>query len=641
VPVDGDAGGPDVQLVELCHVLHLGPLLARWHAEEWSHLYDDWDRDAAEAEFAAMTVPGRIPTTWVAFAGDGRGPADVAGSVTLAHTDDLPGHEAVAPWLVSLFVAPAHRSRGVGSLLVDHLLDEARRLGIDTVWLFTAGQEGYYLDRGWRTVETIDVHGEAAAVMVRRTDPDAARRSVCSTWCTDPDFGGAYAYLRRGATPHDRDAIGGEVRPGLVLAGEATSRRYPGTTHGAWFSGLDAAAAVLAGDAPERTGHDRVVVVGAGMAGIAAARRLTDAGRAVTVLEAGAIVGGRARTDRTLGVPVHPGAAWLHGADGHPLATLAPSALPTSWEDWHTYVPGTGPVDTANARRAHGELHRRLDLAAASGRAGAIDGPATPDPALGDVAAALLDELGRTGWYEPGGIDELVVRTWLRGEIESLYAADPAELSLHHGAEPYHLDPAPDSPGVGGLDLLVQDPIDGVLGPLAEGLDLRLGERVERIEQVAAGERPAAGPAPRWLVRTSSGAVHAARTVVVTVAAAALASGRIDFDPPLPGPVLGALSRLGTGAVAKAFFRFDRPFWAPLRGFWIADSAPVRFPFWVDVSGLAGAPTLCAFAVGPDARWAETASEDERCRAADELLRRAGLVPDRPPATGDAAAAAT
>jgi monoamine oxidase len=634
-----------VQIVELAHVLHLGPLLARWHAEEWSHLYDDWDRDAAEAEFAAMTVPGRIPTTWVAFAGDGRGADDVAGSVTLAHTDDLPGHESVSPWLVSLFVAPQHRSRGIGSLLVDRLLDEARRLGVDTVWLFTAGQERYYLDRGWRTVETIDVQGEAAAVMVRRTDPDAARRSVCSTWCADPDFGGAYAYLRRGATPDDRVTIGGEVHPGLVIAGEATSRRYPGTTHGAWFSGHDAAGSVLSGGEPGRSGGGRVVVVGAGMAGIAAARRLTEAGRTVTVIEAGAVLGGRARTDRRLGVPVHPGAAWLHGTDGHPLAALAATAVPTSWEDWHTFVPGVGPVDTTTARRAHGELHRRLDLAAASARAGDVAGPAAPDPAFGDVAAGLLDELGRSGWYEPGSVDDLVVRTWLRGEVESLYAADPAHLSLRHGAEPYHLAPAPGGDGAVALDLLVQEPLDGVLGPLVEGLDLRLGERVERIERVeqiaAAGERPDPSSSPRWLVHTSSGAAIEAGSVVVTVAAAALAAGRIGFEPPLPGPVLAALSRLGTGAVAKAFFRFDRPFWAPRRGFWIADAAPVRFPFWVDVSGLAGAPTLCAFAVGEDARWAETTSEDERCRAADDLLRRAGIAAALSAGTGDPAVTAT
>ena len=221
----------------------------------------------------------------------------------------------------------------------------------------------------------------------------------------------------------------------------------------------------------------KVVVIGAGLAGIAAARRLSDAGVAVTVLEAGPVVGGRARTDRRLGIPVHPGAAWLHGTDGHPLAALADSAVPTSWEDWHTFVPGTGEVDTSAARRVHVELHRRLDLAAESERAGVLTDPDAPDPALGDVAVTLLEDLGRTGWYEPGGIDDLLVRTWLRFQFESLYAADPAELSLRHGTEPYHLGSAPDgSPAA--ADLLAQADI--------EVLDERPEDAVDRVlcEQV-------------------------------------------------------------------------------------------------------------------------------------------------------------
>ncbi len=160
-----------VHIVEFAYVAHLGPLLARWHAQEWGHLYDTWDQVQAEAEFAAMTTAGVLPTTWVAFDGDRRDEGAVMGSVTLALTDDLPGYESLSPWLVSLFVAPAHRNGGVGAALVERLMAEADGLGVDTVWLFTAGQEGYYLERGWRCVERLDVHGEAAALMARRAAP--------------------------------------------------------------------------------------------------------------------------------------------------------------------------------------------------------------------------------------------------------------------------------------------------------------------------------------------------------------------------------------------------------------------------------------------------------------------------------------
>jgi len=604
-----------MQIVELAHVVQLGPLLARWHAEEWAHLYDTWDRAAAEAEFAAMTEPGVIPTTWVAFDGDGRTEGDVMGSVTLAHTDDLPGYDAVGPWLVSLFVAPRYRSRGVGEALVDRLLAEAHAMGVEDVWLFTAGQEGYYLDRGWRTVDRLDVRGEAAAVMVRRPDPYAARRSVTSRWSTDPDVGGAYAFLRRGATPAVRDALGGEVRPGLYLAGEAASRRYPGTVHGAFFSGREQAERILAGpDGPGATdsaGTAPVVVVGAGFAGLAAARRLHDGGRAVVVLEATETLGGRARTDWSLGGPLHLGAGWLHGEQDHPLVTLGATGVATDWETVDTFVVGHGPVELAAARRAHATLEARLAEASERARRSAR---AAGDPAYDEIAAATLAGLVQEGVLAAGGIDELVIRTWLRGELESLYAAVPGELSFRYGIEPYALP---------GRDLLLTTAIEPMLRRLADGLDIRFGMRVGAVRLLD-------GPGPaRWQLDVDGHDPFAAAAVVVTVPSAALAAERITFDPPLPERVRHALGGVGAGPVAKVFFRFDTAFWAPRPAFWVADAEPVTFGLWVDVSVLAGAPTLCAFAVGADAVWAETAGEDERCRRADTLLRAAGVVPAR------------
>jgi phytoene dehydrogenase-like protein len=69
-----------------------------------------------------------------------------------------------------------------------------------------------------------------------------------------------------------------------------------------------------------------VIVIGAGMAGLAAARELVARGASVLVLEARDRVGGRVWTDRSLGFPMERGAHWIEGTDGNPLLALAQAA---------------------------------------------------------------------------------------------------------------------------------------------------------------------------------------------------------------------------------------------------------------------------------------------------------------------------
>ena len=167
-----DAPSDDVQIVEIASCPHVGARLARWHVSAFGHLYPAWDEATAEAEFATMTAPGRIPTTWVAFAGSERSEDDVLGSVSLIADDELDGFRDEGPWLASLFVAPLARGRGLGERLVATCLAAAAGLGVERVLLFTDDHEDYYTRRGWAVVARTSANGVDVAVMA--IDPRTA-----------------------------------------------------------------------------------------------------------------------------------------------------------------------------------------------------------------------------------------------------------------------------------------------------------------------------------------------------------------------------------------------------------------------------------------------------------------------------------
>lgn len=141
--------------------------------------------------------------------------------------------------------------------------------------------------------------------------------SLVTRWRGDRFARGSYSFLANGATPSDRDVLAAPRDDRLFFAGEATDREFPATVHGALLSGQRAAEEVLDAEASS------VIVIGAGAAGLAAARLLVESGVAVQVLEARERVGGRVWTDNSLGVPLDLGALWIHGVSGNPLSDLA------------------------------------------------------------------------------------------------------------------------------------------------------------------------------------------------------------------------------------------------------------------------------------------------------------------------------
>ena len=152
-----------VELAYLADHLDLAPLLAAWHHREWADLLPGWSLAQAEAELHSHVNRRSVPTTFVAL--DGGRPV---GSISLL-ASDLDGWEHLTPWVASVYVVPARRGQGLGRRLVARAVEEARALGVPAVYLWTAGQEGYYARLGWSPLCRAAPHGRDVVIMRRPT----------------------------------------------------------------------------------------------------------------------------------------------------------------------------------------------------------------------------------------------------------------------------------------------------------------------------------------------------------------------------------------------------------------------------------------------------------------------------------------
>lgn len=281
------------------------------------------------------------------------------------------------------------------------------------------------------------------------------------------------------------------------------------------------------------TAKESVVVIGAGIAGLAAARYLTSNGFKVTILEARNRAGGRIWTDDLLGTAVDLGAAWIHGQHNNPVIDIvahaniktSPTSFTTSLLLDESGNDMRGWKETLFAARANRIMHRLRRVA---------KGLDNDISVLEGLSLALAEK--HFSKHEIAYLNRHIT------EFEALNAAPLDEQSLFALVR--------GSIAFSGADVVLPGGYSQVIDILAQGLHIEYDQAVSSISYDTSGVS----------VETNRSS-YTARWAVITLPLGVLKKERVKFSPELPSFKRESINSLKMGLFNKVAVKFKEPFW--------------------------------------------------------------------------------
>ncbi|MFN7828006.1 MAG: flavin monoamine oxidase family protein [Acidobacteriota bacterium] len=359
---------------------------------------------------------------------------------------------------------------------------------------------------------------------------------------------------------------------------------------GALVAGLTAAGST----AQAQSAGKRILVIGAGMAGLTAAQTLKGRGYNVLVLEARDRIGGRVWTsNKWPDVPVDFGASWIHGVRGNPLTRIAEQAqsrqIATSYNRVRTYNT-SGRVITrmeeASLRNYGNQLYRAIDRAQ----------DRYPDTSLRQIADTMITQLRAV----PDA--SRFINFFLNVEIEHDYSGSASSLSTNW----YDSDEE-----FSGNDVLLEKGFATLTDFMAKGLTIELNQIVKQIDW--------SQPAVRVITERGE---FTADQVIVTIPLGVLQAKSVAFTPALPAIKQNAIDKLGMGVLNKCYLRFPTTFW-PIDLDWI-DYIPEnhgQWAEWVSFRRAMNQPVLIGFNAADYGKQIEALPDTEIVASAMTTLR--------------------
>lgn len=340
---------------------------------------------------------------------------------------------------------------------------------------------------------------------------------------------------------------------------------------------------------------NNIIVVGAGVAGLAAALRLAEAGCQVTVLEAADHVGGRIRTVHVGGAAVELGAEFVHGKPPELLALLDELGL-------ERYAIGGTDISFA----PDGTLHPHTGDEEDEGDPG--DPFALLNRVVEWTAAHPAEDLAFADFVRQHAPDAADIGS-ATGYVEGFNAADAAEISVQSLAVQQRAEDSIE----GGTNLHVRGGYGQLPQRLAERLQaaggtVLLQREVTEVHWHAQNER---GREAGVTCTCRSGEMFHAKAAVLTLPLGVLQGGGIRFES-APGDLLQQAARMRMGQVCRINLVFRRRWWAEINhtahealqtlGFLLPEERPPGRHFNVFWTGFPNTdPVLTAWVGGPAA----------------------------------------
>lgn len=317
-----------------------------------------------------------------------------------------------------------------------------------------------------------------------------------------------------------------------------------------------------------------VIVIGAGISGLAAAKKLKEKGFNVTVLEAQEKVGGRLHTNRSLGIAFDEGASWIHGITENPITTLAQQAgmntFATIDESRKSYDIGGVLRSASSYDKAEDELYTILDTMMKKGNA---------SQSFETVFNSLY----------PAKTNDRLWKFFLSTYI-TFDTGDLNKLSslLYNEGEEFE-----------GEERISTNGYDTIPNYLANGLNIQLNQRVTKIDY--------ANTKPKI---THNGTTSEADYVLVSVPLGVLKNNSIQFNPALPTAKQNAIQKVGMNCVNKFLLTWNTAFWDDVQYISYTPEIRDKFNYFVNVKKFH--PTtnaLMTFAYADYARQTETMTD--------------------------------